>query len=248
MRIRRRSAVILALGLAGALAVAGIALAANVSTLDFKFTDSKVPKNNFEKGKLFVHVTTLDAANPAAQPVPTTNVNLDIDDDIKFKPGVVPQCTTSLAGTTTGQARNGPCANSLVGKGEATARFSSGPDAPACVSDFRGPTSGAGNPTILLHTRLGATPPACTGGSLTIVLTGELRSSNLGGDFGKELNVPVPPTGAALIDFESTIKKGKFVAARCHDGNKRWNMRAEFDYSGTEPTDNVSDKQRCRRQ
>jgi hypothetical protein len=240
--------VILALGLAGALAVAGIALAANVSTLDFKFTDSKVPKNNFEKGKLFVHVTTLDDTNPAIQPVPTTNVNLDIDDDIKFKPGVVPQCTTSLAGTTTAQARTGPCANSLVGKGKATARTSTPSDLPACVSDFRGPTSGGGNPTILLHTRIGASPPTCAGGSLTIVLTGELRGSNLGGDFGKELNVPVPPTGTSLIDFESTIKKGKFVSARCHDGNKRWNMRAQFDYSGAEPTDNVADNQRCKRQ
>jgi hypothetical protein len=83
-----------------------------------------------------------------------------------------------------------------------------------------------------------------TGLATSITLVGELKPAT--GDFGKKLVVNIPPTGNQITDFETLIKKGRYIQARCHDTNKRWNLKAKFTYQDAD-SDTVSFKQACRR-
>ena len=58
MRMGRRSAIVTALAIAGALGVAGIALGAGDSTATLEFGPDRVPKDTYRKGSLFVHTHT----------------------------------------------------------------------------------------------------------------------------------------------------------------------------------------------
>jgi hypothetical protein len=234
---KKRYAVIFAALTTGALVFAAAAWAVNASTVDFKLKDSSVPKKDFKKESLFVHTTT-DTVPPGGFPSPTTSVNLDFDDDIKFTTKGIPKCTADISTMDTAAAR-AACGTSQVGTGTANARVPvTFTNFPAVVTAFNGPKQN-GNPTILLHTRVATPVP------VTVVIAGELQDSPLGGDFGKRLAVSVPPTGTALTDFQTTVKRGKYISARCHDKNKTWNVRATFTYQDT-TTEVQNDTQGCR--
>jgi hypothetical protein len=227
MRNRKRYvAVVLAAALTGGLIYAAAAWATNASTLSFALGDKSVPKKDFKKESIFVHTST-DTVPPGGFPSPTTSVVLQFDDDIKFTTKGVAKCTADIASMTTAQAR-AACSSSQIGVGTGTARI---PviltNVPAVITAFNGPKDSSGNPTILLHTVVQTATP------VTVVIPGVLKPSSIGGDFGKELDVTVPPTGTALVDFQTTIKKGNYVSARCHDKNNTWNMQALFTYTDT---------------
>jgi hypothetical protein len=253
MRISRRSAAILSFAVLGAVGAVGVALAStNVSTADFAVSPARVPKTTFQSGKIHVHVTT-DTPTPGGFPdFVTDNVQLSFDDDIKFRTGSVPRCTQGPWPTGTPPATTlADCSTKKIGVGTANVRQPSTTNLPACVLAFNGKKSGT-HPTILLHTAI-YSPLAghvCsdtgnnTGLATSITLVGELVSAS-GADFGKKLNVDVPPTGNQITDFETTIKKGKYIQARCHDGNHKWNMKAKFTYHDND-TDTVRPSQRCR--
>ncbi len=257
MRISRRYAAILIFAVLGAAGAVGVALAStNVSTADFAFSPSKVPKNTFKSGKIHVHVTT-DAAVPGQFPdFVTSKVQLSFDDDIKFNTGSVARCGPSPdgpwpTGTPPADAL-ADCASKLIGKGTANVRTPGLTNLDGCVLAFNGKRSGV-HPTILLHTAIYSPAAAhncsdtgnTTGLATSITLIGELVNA-AGGDFGKKLNVDVPPTGNQITDFETTIRKGKYIQARCHDVNRKWNMKAKFTYSDGDH-DTVNPKQACKR-
>lgn len=238
-----------------AFAVPGTAFAvsANVSTLDAKFNPTN-PGATRHKGGLLVETTTLHASGgsgtptlPAKEPVPTTQVDLDFDHAITFSTNAVARCTGSLTGTTQSGMAN--CVDSLIGGGYATLCAASGGPGTACdlggspssvppapgvlnaqVTAYNGPKNGGTrgtSPTVLLQSVADHTPL----GPTTVVLTGSLVRSPLGGEFAKRLTVPVPTIGggaAAITDFTVGVNNGNFVRGKCDNGT--WNFRATFSY------------------
>jgi hypothetical protein len=253
MRIRRRYAAIFAVAAVGALAAAGAALAItnNASRVNFKFTPNSPPfsKTTFKSGSLFVHTHT-DFASPGvkAQGGFVKDVKLFFDNDMKFNPGSVPVCSQSLANTNEQQAM-AKCGNALVGRGTAQATNTAGATIPGCVLAFNGPKNGAGQPTIILHSRF-VMPSPCpnpstsTGGSVDAILKGTLKPANKAG-FGKMLDVPnIDQQPLPLKDFTTTVKKGSYVQARCSASPLK--IQGVFTYSGSgQAPDTVNATQAC---
>ena len=263
MRIRRRTAVILAIAGVVALGATGIALAAASSTATFHFSPVKVPKKKFHKGAISVHTHTTYTnpgnANPGGS---TERAQLFFDDDFKFTTKGVPQCNpASVSGSGIDMAAAmAICGNAKVGQGTAHATANGAYDIPGCVLAFNGTKSGS-KPTIVLYTRVQTAPPpnntiSCANpssnhqGNTTVVLQGVLRKAT--GDFGKQLDVnhiqaaaPVP-----LTDFKTKVKRGKYVSARCHDKNHKWNMKTVFTYGngsgGGGAKQTVKSSQKCK--
>src|ERR671930_2051364 len=98
MRIRRRTAVVLAVAADGALTVTGFAVAntasdGNVSSVKFNFSPLKLPKKKFHKGALTLGTKTVfNSSLPTTNGGNTRRVQLWIDDDIKLNQNAVPKC------------------------------------------------------------------------------------------------------------------------------------------------------------
>jgi hypothetical protein len=245
MRIRRRLAIVLALGATGALAIAGIALAAAASsTVSFKFT--KVPAGalgkTFKSGKLNVH-THMNYLVPKTD---TTRAQLYFDNDIKFNPTSAPKCNTGSAAynnaKTLKQAMAACGSATLVGTGTAKVNISAPGDTTGCVLAFNATVNS--KPGLALF--VSAIPfksyscanPANNSQGTTAVRVSATFLANptaLGPDFtgGKELDFDGSgiPSAAPLSDFNVTIQKGTYVQAKCGDANKLLNMRTVFTYT-----------------
>jgi len=261
MHIKRRLAVILALATAGALTVAGIALAAANSTVVVTFTPSNLPTTNFQNGKLGVHTHTTYTnpgnANPSGA---TDRAQLYFDDDFKVNTSAAPKCNSaSISGQINMQQAMAQCGSSLVGKGTAKA-VTPNPGSfgvNGCVLIFNGQGSTS---EVLLFTRVQvsnpssiscANPASNTGGNTTVLLTGDLKANptSLPGDFtgGRQLDVNHITNQAALplTDFNVTAQKGSYVSARCHDANKQLNLRVKFGYETGPQVQTVNDTFAC---
>jgi hypothetical protein len=249
MRIRRRFAVIFALAAAGAIAVAGVSMAASSSTFSFKFTPAKVPKKTYKAGALFTDLRT--SYTTPADPVERTQIYLD--KDYKINPNAAGKCSPSQLSAKTMAQAMAACKNALVGTGKAQAQATFG-TIKACVLLFNGKPQN-GNPTLQVFTRAQATPNSqisCTDpahnnqGNATVLLTGVLKGAS--GLYGKVLDVnkitqasPFP-----LTVYTTTIKKGNYVAARCNATNKTWDMQIKWTYkSGKSNT--IHKTQKCTR-
>ena len=237
MRIRRRYAVGLSLAAAGAVAVAGIALAApdgNHSTLAANVIPSKLPQTNYKRAKLFTHVSTT-YAHPGSKPQGgfVRKTQIWYDDDGKINANAVPVCNQSLANTTMAQAMS-RCGSAKVGTGKAVATSTANANIPACVLVFNGPRQN-GNPTVLLHTRIQGSncsqPAGNNSGSLTVLLKGVIKPAS--GDFGNILEVDkIDTQPLPLKDYQATVGGGNnYITARCHDTNHTLNAKAKFTYS-----------------
>ena len=252
-RMRRRTAVVLALAAAGAVATGSFALAntasdGNVSGVKFDFQPHKVPKKKFRKGTLTLGTSTV-FADPGNKPAggSTDRVQLWIDDDIKLNVNSVPKCNPASmnSGTTMAQAM-AACGNAKVGSGTAhTAPVPPNPAFPLCVLVFNGT-----NNRVILYARLFAsTPLNCAnpssnnGGDTSVILLGKLKPAS--GDFGTQLDVDTSATALPLGDFQAKIKRGKYATARCHDGNHKWNVKSKHTYSdGVTSVDHI--KRTCK--
>jgi hypothetical protein len=112
-----------------------------------------------------------------------------------------------------------------------------------------------GKATLLLFTRANAAPPftmSCskpssnTQGNTNVLLEGIYRPTS--GDYGTQLDIahinaasPLP-----LTDFRTTVKRGRYVSARCHDRNKTWNLKTKFTYTSPDAKQTIHSKQTCR--
>jgi hypothetical protein len=268
MRIQRRNAALIALaGVAALVTVGGAsALANNVSTLSgSKITPSKLPATTFKPASLYVHTGTM-YTHPGvkAQGGFAKTVTLLFDDDGKITTGSVPQCPGTFSSTTTlKQAWNacGPGAGAsknayLSPVSGVSGRASTAPPSNfnGCVLAFRGQNSGA-NPTIVLFTRVTlvqngtancANPGSNTSGNTSVTLKGTITNAGVA-DFGKKLTVPnIDTAPLPLDDFNTTVQRGNYISARCHDANKILNIRGTFAYSGSgEAPDTVNSSQAC---
>jgi hypothetical protein len=248
----RRSAIVTALAIAGALGVAGIALGAGDSTATLEFGPDRVPKDTYRKGSLFVHTHT-----DYTLATKTSRAQLNFDDDIKLNTQGVPRCDASdVSGNQTLQQAMNNCGTARVGSGRAEANLATPGDVKGCVLTFNAqdgnPSVGGNQPGILLFTRLKfppigtfscANPASNGGGDVTVLLQGALKGAS--GDFGTQLDVNNIPQTLALSDFMVTVKRGSYVSARCHDADRRWNLRTKFTYTNPSSTQTVNDSQTC---
>ena len=236
-----RSRVFIAVGLAGVLAVAGVAFAANASsTFTFKFTPSTAPKTTYKSGSLLTNLVTSYVEPGNDHPggaVDRTQIYLD--KNFKINPAATPKCAASqLAGKTMAQAM-AVCKNALVGTGIATANANGNFIINGCVLLFNGPPQG-GLPTLNVFTRLQISNPSnitCgspatnSQGNGTVLLKGVLKDATA--PYGKVLDVNHITQSAAfpLEIFKTTIHKGNYISARCNAANKLWNMKTTWTYN-----------------
>ncbi|UJA21029.1 hypothetical protein HJD18_12955 [Thermoleophilia bacterium SCSIO 60948] len=173
----------------------------------------KLSKKKFKNAGIKV-VTTLQLEDqPDERPPAAKRAVITFDKDLKFNTKGKPVCKANLANTTTEQAKKA-CGKSQVGKGVATVEVGSGTNEQgAVVTAFNGKgTKRAGK--LFLHVRLNNLP-------VTNVLTGTLK--------GKVLDVRIPENpGVSLTRFETTVRKGNYVQAKCPD--KKFNIKGVFTY------------------
>jgi hypothetical protein len=213
----------------GAFSAVGIASASTTVDIDQSkgVAPSKLPKKSYRATSLNVVVnSTTDNANGVPDPV--TNAKLTFDDDVKISTKGLKTCTANLANSTTQAALNA-CGTAKVGSGTANVVVPGAGDFPAVITAFNGPKQG-GKPTLILHGRVDAL-------GVTQILTGTINSKGATGDYATTLTVPINPlpAGAQLQRFEVTVKKGNYITARCHDKNKKLNMKGQFVVGGSGP-------------
>jgi hypothetical protein len=268
MRIRRRAALVALAGAAALVTVGGAtALANNVSTLSgSKIIPSTLPATTYKQAALFVHTGTIyTAPGDKAHGGFAKTVTLLFDDDGKVTPGTIPQCAGAFASSTTlKQAWNtcGPGAGAaknayLSPTTGVSGRASTAPPSNfnGCVLAFNGKKTSTGLPTVVLFTRVTLTPNGTancanpgsnTSGNTSVTLKGTISNAGVA-DFGKKLVVPnIDSAPLPLDDFTTTVKRGNYITARCHDTNHILNIRGTFQYSGTgEAPDTVNSTQTC---
>ncbi len=256
MKSSRRLTVVLGLAAVGALAVAGIAMAAISSTATFKFSPNKVPKTSFRAGKINVHTHT-NYSDVNSQY--TDRAQLYFDKDFKVSVNTLGKCPKSkISGTKTMKQAMAACGSKLIGAGKATAA-AGGNVVHACVLAFNGSGSGG---HVLLFTRANVAPPFSincanrknnTAGNTNVLLDGALKPARKPG-YGKVLDFNHIHDASALplTDFNVTVGKGapgavnakKWISARCSHPNKTWKLQTKFTYSAGKQTKNAT--QKCR--
>jgi hypothetical protein len=247
MRVRRRHPAILGLAALAAVSV-GIATAApdgNSSSLQGSgFTPSKLPKKKFEAGKLTTHLHTnyADAGNVGAGGF-VRRTQLFFDDDGKIDTRGIPACRQNLNGLNMAAAM-AACSKAKVGSGTAHAQ----PNLPNCVLLFNGPKQDK-HPTLIVFTRVGTStcgdPAHNMSGAGSFTLKGVIKKAS--GDYGTMLDVnPVYPSAPSPLDnFNTTVKRGHYVSSRCHDRNRRLDIKAKFTYTDNQ-SDTVHTSQKCK--
>jgi len=251
----RRSRLVLALGLTLALGVSAIAFADaaddNVSTLTAQVSNKAKPKfdkKKFKKTSIFTQVQT-DYGTPTGDPsVHSEEVYIDFTKNLKFKTSAAPKCTQNTSTMTTSEAR-AACGSSQIGTGQARAHIFDGDATPLNFNDFQVTVfNGPGNNQLILH----AFSPTLTGGVVgpgnPAVIIGDIVNSPAGKKYGKRLAVDdvsdVQSDLGGLYFFNATIKKGKYVSARCKSKNMKFQSTWVYD-DGSSDTDTTS--QKCKR-
>jgi hypothetical protein len=271
-RIKKRSAVVLALATAGALAAAGLASASHISNVsslpEFKFAPSTAPKTTFVNGGITFRWHT-NYAHPAdsSRGGFHKTVTLLFDNDFQFNLNLagIPSCTASFSTNTTiaeAWERCGPGADTppevnayLSPPTAVSGKASTAPVGPTgnfdiCLLAFKKSDTQIlffGRITTLSNATADcSTPGANTKGNGSGFLTATLSSAGVA-DFGKKLTFPPTlPNPQPLDDFRVTLRRGGLVRGRCNDANRLWNLRGIFVYSGSgQPTDTVNKTQQC---
>ena len=253
MRIRRRYAVLLVGGVAAALAVAGIALAATTSTFTFKASPSTAPKDKYQSGSLFTDLETRYSTPGNAIPggaVDRTQIYLD--KYFKVNPKAAATCSPQQLSGQTMKGAMANCKKALVGTGKAQATANGAFTINACVLLFNGKPQN-NHPTLQVFTRAQARNPSnitCgnpstnTQGNTTILLTGEYKPAS--GKFSKVLDVQHITNAAAfpLTSYKTTVKRGSYASAKCAAADHLWHMKVVWTYNNGK-TNSVEKTQRC---
>ena len=252
----KRKVLVWVLGLALAAGVSAVALGAgntqNTQAITVTATPSKQSKTKFANIKLRSKTTTGTTGTGSFAITPVDHAVTFYDKDIRFDSKGLPQCSKSLAGLTTAQAK-AACPKAIVGSGNAVVKISGDPSLPDTSTDitaFNGKPVG-GHPILLLHTY-----SAALGTSNVVVLVGKLFKTS--GKYGWKLDVTVPqlPAGTAAAIFDVTVHhkpwvtrkhktihrghrtirktiktKHYFASARCSHG--KWLYKGDFHYKST---------------
>jgi hypothetical protein len=235
-----------ALGLAGAVAVAGVAIgAAPTQVFSGKVTPSTLPKHAFAPvtAKFNLDITSSDANEPP--PMVTATAIFDNQVKVDFKHLAV--CRPGkLEDTNAPQARKA-CKNAIIGRGFANAKVTfpdQAPiDAPAPITMFNGPPAGR-NPRIIIHAF--TTVPAPT----TFIVPGVLRKQGS----HQKITFTVPPIAGGygtLVHYNASLGKKFKVGRRTHSYANakcaRGHISLEGDFTYLDGTHDTTDfSARCR--
>jgi hypothetical protein len=176
-------------------------------------------------------------ANPSSH---VTRTVLHFDNDFSFNTVGYPQCPLASIATASTESARATCPDSMIGTGTVNVDGIVGP-ASGIVTAFNGQPQG-GLPTVLFHSRVGAPLNSTT------VLTGVLKPSEIGGDFGKELDIEVAAVAGGyevIKHFDVTVgkivtkkankKRHKpakyYVAATCRDKDHTWNFLGDSTFA-----------------
>jgi hypothetical protein len=243
-----------ALAVAGALVATGIAVAAPTSTFTFNFAPNTAPKKTYRAGalksNLLTSYTNPGNANPGGA---IARTQLFLDKNWKINPNATrAKCSPSQLSNQTMKGAMAHCSKALVGTGAATASANGAFQINGCVLLFNGKPQ-AGKPTLQVFTRVQASNPSkisCdnpssnTQGNVTILLTGVLKGAS--GAYGKVLDVQHITQAATfpLEQFNTRIKRGNYISARCAAASKTWHMQVTWTYNnGARQT--VARTQKC---
>jgi hypothetical protein len=253
--------VALSLSVVGAMVFGGIALAApdgNTSSLQGSgIKPTTLPKTTYKNAALIVHThTTYAHPASATQGGFVDRTQLFFDNDGKINATGVPRCDkSSISGTITMQQAMTACGTAKVGSGTAAALLGTSA-VHGCALVFNGKPNAQGQPTDLIFTRFQvpgniscANPATNTQGNATVLLDGTVKPNpaSLGPDFqgGKMLDVPNIPRTLPLIDYNVTTQRGSYIQSRCHDADKRLNIKGKFTYSDGQ-SDTVGSSVACK--
>jgi hypothetical protein len=219
--IRRRLAVVLALAIAGALTVTGIALAAASSGGFLSFSPSD-PHSVFTSGRL-AFATRANYTDPAST---TTRIQLHFDDDFQFNPNSFPKCNPAdisgditmqqalqACGPAAGAAKNAWLWPTAANFSNGQAQFNLASEFPtACVLVFNGLGSTS---EVLLFIRMKVDqssgpidcggPTTNTDGDSSFLVQGDLKANPaIGGDYTDPDNCSAPdPRRGCEIDLNN---------------------------------------------
>lgn len=259
MLIRKRSALVLALAIAGALVVAGIALAAASSTSSFSIrcdgqaVPQRCPKNTFTKARLNIHTHT-NYTNPgAADGGKTKRIQIFFDDDFRFDPSVTPRCDHNQLFAKDMAGAMAACEASILGRGTGQAIAGSS-TLNFCALLFNATNDANGDPRVALYFRgpntSCADPVNNHEGSTTVVLLGTLRTTPIG-DYRREIDIPnIHTVPLAVTDLNLNFTTNSdgitsgYVRARCFDANRVWNVITFFTYNNN-TTQTVNSTRNC---
>jgi hypothetical protein len=231
----KKSRMIVAGGLAVAVAAAGVAVAGgtgaqeNTAGVVSKVTPSKLPKKKMKPVNVFLGVVNSKGHVDGMQSNPASE-RISWSKNIKVNLSKAPRCTAPIAnGTPTAQAKAMCPRKSFLGSGKAEVTSPAGVVfARPVVSVFNGP----GRNQLRLHTfdeNLGPASPIVNG-----------RIIN-----GRQLFVPeAPDTGGAMITgFNAKItKKSKVAKAKCKPKKFKVTRRVTYADGSAE---SVTKKQNC---
>jgi hypothetical protein len=236
----------LALALAGAIGVGGVSVATadeSVQTESAKFKPKKLSKKRYQNIKFVNTITTFDLPG-TDQPPKGERTVVDFPKQFKFNYRKFPYCKTDAAGlelaATTEDAIAACGKKSAVSdpKGS-TARVKVG--GAGLIIDVQVTAFNDNNKTFLLYSK----PVGDAAGLPATILVGKLkpfkkvkgRPPGTGsGPYKESLDVVIPPLAAGAIQFfEVTIKKSKYIQARCKPKKLKWQATTFFS-DGTPPT------------
>ncbi len=234
----------LAVALAGVIAFGVVSIATageSVQTEVGKVKPKKLPKKGRKNVKLKNTITTFNAPGEM-QPKSAKRTILDLPKQIKVKRKSVKFCKTNASGlglaATTSDAKKACGRKSQVSKDK-------GSSAVVTVAgvgeiDVEVTAFNESGKKLLLFSK-----PVGSFSSLPAsILVGKLKKSKSGKKYKKALDVTIPPLAAGAISFfEVTIKKGKFLKAKCRP--KKMHFRAKTVFTdGTKTVD--KDKFKCK--
>ena len=238
-------------GMAGALAVSGVASAAVTAVrTGFSLTPAKQDKKVRGPVSVFFESNDAHAGAFLGQPgclignegvgcfayPPSVRTVLAFTSDLKFDPGKLADCNlSSLVGQSTAGAR-AACPKSIIGSGTNVQAFSDGSTRSGVITAFNGVPSG-GNPSQYLHVDI-------PGVSTKPILSTVIR--------GNTIDAAIPPVpGTAIEHFDTSIgklvvgknkktgKKTYYASEKC--SKKSWTTTSENTYqNGQRLTDSTT--------
>lgn len=233
MRLTGRIGKLAAAALVISMVTAGVASAAQTQSVSVGVSPRKLSASKMAPVALKIHTATADPTSPNGIPSHAVRalINFDDDIDVDFRLKGLGKCApTAIATLPTAQAK-ATCPRAIVGGGSAKVRIELGEtfsELPATVTAFNATREpGTGRPRIIIHGWQATTARVTQ--SVAV-----FKKSGAGADYGMllDMNIPLLLDGAAaMTDFRLTIGNGykrRFVSARCHDSNRRIDMKTRY--------------------
>jgi hypothetical protein len=207
-----------------------------------KISPSKLPTKGGKNIKLVNTITTFDVPG-TFQPPKAQRTILDLPKQIKVNTKAAKTCKTDQGGL--GNAPTVAAAKKACGS-KSVVSIDSGSSATVRVG---GPTSATEIPIdvvafnedgkqLLLYSK----PVGTFSGIPASILVGKLKNSSSGKNYGKALDVSIPPLAAGAISFfKVTVKNGSYLKAKCKPKKLTFQAKTFFE-GGSSTADTATQK------